>query len=187
MIINKNNRKHGFTLIEMIVASVIFAIVITVYMGVYLATIRANSKMIAMQKTQNEIRYIIESLAREIRLGAINYDYYEAYFHGAIENPTQILALKDNLGNDLYFQVSDNTFQTSYDAITWANITTSNIQIDKMDFYIVPTLNPFTNELVPLRKQPGVIIYLDARYNEKGIMDGRIRLQTFITTRQYKQ
>lgn len=47
--INKNENQ-GFTLIEIMVASVIFLIVVTIYTGVYVATIRVNSKMIALQK-----------------------------------------------------------------------------------------------------------------------------------------
>lgn len=178
---NIKNKKLGFTLIEIIVAAAIFGIVVTVYAGIYIATMKANSKMIAMQKTQNEIRYLMEAIVREVRLGSINYDFYT----DNPDNPRSVLALKDSSGNTMYFGSNGSFATISYDAVNWKSFTSNNIKIQKLDFYITPQTSPYSND-VSLKIQPGVLIYIDALYNQNGQMDGEVKLQTFVSSREYK-
>lgn len=65
----KNNkiRQKGFTLIELLVAITIFAVFITVGASSLVDILRQDQKVSVLRSTQEETRYILESIAREAR------------------------------------------------------------------------------------------------------------------------
>lgn len=179
-----NSDRTGFTLMEMIVAVALFLIVITICIGIFVSSLRANRKFVRMQKVQNDIRYIIDIISKEIRLGTIDYDYY-MYIDG-IENPVLTLALLDSSNDSVYFRVNNGAVQMSFDDVDWSNLSTDNIQIESLDFYIIPSSDPFITNPDTIT-QPLVLLYLYAFYDENESMDGKIKLQTAISSRQYKK
>ncbi len=186
MVIKTNNKKLGFTLLEMVVATAIFAIVMVVYVGIYLATVRANSQITVTQKVQNELRYILESISREVRLGSIDYDFYE----GTWTSQNTVLAIKDNSDNNIYFRGglsgANGVAQMSYDYNSWVDLSTDNLIIDELFFYVIPETDPFVS-MAQNARQPGVLIYLSAHHKKDTSMIGSIKIQTFISSRQYKK
>ncbi len=178
---NWNKQKKGFTLLEMLIATSLFAIIMSIFLGVYLSTLQANNKMIRMQKVQNEMRYILEIMSREIRLGTINYDYYESMGNN---NPVEMLSLKDMSDNIIYFTSDNKNFQMKHNADDWIILNTDYIRIDNLGFYILPTNNPFSQS-ASILEQPAVTVFLEISYNEDGSMDGNIKIQTTISSRQY--
>jgi len=166
----------------MVVATTIFATVSVMYTGIFISTVRVNGKIIAIQRVQNEIRNVLEPIVRETRLGSINYSYYSQ----PIENPQSILALKDVVGNDLYYRMHNGIVQMSYNSNTWIDITSDNVRVNKLNFYISPETSPWiiSNET---KSQPGVLMYMDSNYNKDNKMDGNLKLQTFISSRQYRK
>jgi len=189
----KNNKQRkGFTLIEMIVATALFLTVSTVSIGIFLSVTKANTKINAMQKVENEIRYIIEMISKEARLGTIYYDYYDIVYSGSFENPASILALTDNADNISYFMLdgdgsSAGIVQMSLDdGSTWSDLSTDSVFVDSLDFYLLPNSDPFAQDATII-KQPMVILFLEAHYNRGDSSDGQIRIQTTIGSRQYKK
>ncbi|MBI2052846.1 MAG: prepilin-type N-terminal cleavage/methylation domain-containing protein [Candidatus Ryanbacteria bacterium] len=61
--------KKGFTLLEIIVAVALFAVVATSAVASLLAINGAQKKAVFMQINQDNIRFALESMAREIRTG----------------------------------------------------------------------------------------------------------------------
>ena len=175
---------EGFTLMEMLVAVTLFSIVITICLGIFISSLQANKTFIRMQKVQNDIRYLIDIISKEIRLGTIDYDYNG--YAGNITNPVSILALRDSSNDSVYFRFNNKAVQMGFDDINWSDLTTTNIEIESMDFYIIPSSNPFTANPETVA-QPMVLLYLHAYYNEAGSMDGNLRIQTVISSRQYKK
>ena len=177
---------------EMIVSTALFLTVITISVGIFLSVTKANSKINAMQKVENEIRYIIEIISKEIRLGTIYYNYYELTYGENFENPVPVLALEDNADNISYFVLdgdgsSSGIVQMSLDnGNTWNDLSTSNVIVDSLDFYLLPDSNPFDQESVII-KQPMVTLFLEAHYNKDDFSTGRIKIQTTIGSRQYKK
>lgn len=57
----------GFTLIEVLVASLIFVVVISVAIGVFVSAVTVQSKTDAIQKLSQSARYAIESISREAK------------------------------------------------------------------------------------------------------------------------
>ena len=185
-------QKKGFTLIEMLVATALFLTVITASIGIFLSTIMANSKINAMQKVENEVRYIMEIISKEIRLGTIYYDYYEEVYGESFKNPVPIIALRDNADNISYFALNGDAMSSGIvqmslnDGDTWSDLSTDSIIVDSLDFYLLPDSNPFVQD-AEIIKQPMVILYLQAHYNKQNASDGQIKIQTVISSRQYKK
>ena len=183
--------KAGFTLIEMLVASVLFLIAITTSIGIFLSTVRANNRINAMQEVENEIRYIVEVISKEIRLGIIYYDYYEEIYGESFENPVSILALEDNAHNVSYFALNGDSsspgiVQMSLNGLDWSDLSTDSIVVDSLDFYLSPAEDPFSQDSTIIR-QPLIVLNLNARYNRGEGSEGQIRIQTAIGSRQYKK
>lgn len=174
----KINKNLGFTLLEMIVATAIFAIVSTICIGIYLATIKANAKISAMQKIQNEIRYNVDYISREIRLGSINYDYYNN-----IENPESVLALYDNSKNTIFFRKNNKYIQTSSDNITWNDLSGDNVDVRSLYFYISPIKDP-KKLSVSTTKQELVTIVMEV-FDKN--LESSIKIQTTVSSRNYKR
>jgi len=61
--------KRGFTLIEMMVAISLFAIVMTVSVGALLSLVDANRKAQAMQSVMNNLNIALDGMVRNIRMG----------------------------------------------------------------------------------------------------------------------
>lgn len=63
-------KKHGFTLIEIMVSLAIFAIVVVVATGALLSTIDATKKAQATQTVLTNLNLALEGMTREIRTGS---------------------------------------------------------------------------------------------------------------------
>ncbi|MEK7528648.1 MAG: prepilin-type N-terminal cleavage/methylation domain-containing protein [Patescibacteria group bacterium] len=67
---------HGFTLIEMLVAVSIFAVVATIASGLFINSFRISARTGLENQILNDATFIIERLARDIHENAIDYDEY---------------------------------------------------------------------------------------------------------------
>jgi len=63
---------NGFTLIELLVAMAVFSVVIVAVIGIFLSGIGGTMRSANSQAAQESGRFIMESIAKEIRLGKIN-------------------------------------------------------------------------------------------------------------------
>jgi len=72
---HRGNKQKGFTLIELLVAITIFALFLTVAGTSLVDVLRLEQKANVLRKTQQNTRYILESIIREAR-GA-NGEFYE--------------------------------------------------------------------------------------------------------------
>jgi prepilin-type N-terminal cleavage/methylation domain-containing protein len=60
--------QKGFTLLEMLVAIMIFTLVIGSTVGFFISSIRSQSKVLATQKLLDETSYVIEYMSRTLRM-----------------------------------------------------------------------------------------------------------------------
>ncbi|MAZ67605.1 hypothetical protein CL652_02445 [bacterium] len=68
--LNKQAHTHrGFTLVEMLVAVALFAVVMTVSVGALLAMVDANRKAQALQSVMNNLNVALDGMVRNIRMG----------------------------------------------------------------------------------------------------------------------
>lgn len=66
----RKKQQRGFTLIEMIVAVGLFAIVMVVCIGALLSLVDANRKAQALQSVMNNLNIALDGMVREIREGS---------------------------------------------------------------------------------------------------------------------
>lgn len=69
----KHRRKGaGFTMIELLVGIAVFALAITIALGLLMAGLRSQRKSIAIQNVSDNARYLIGFMAKEIRMSGFN-------------------------------------------------------------------------------------------------------------------
>ncbi len=153
---NKKNNQLGLTLMEMLVAIGIFTTVVLIALTIFVTISDTQKRVISIQKIQEDIRYAVETMAQEIRLGKIDYAYYVAnnidLYPGA--STVETLALIDQTGNYVFFrrqgthleyQTCLSTSSPCPDAATWFVITPAEIEIEQVQFFITPSADPFVN------------------------------------------
>ena len=152
---NKYINNKGFSLMEIIVAMGVFAIIVGASLGIFSTTVNGQRKTSLKTKVQRESQLIMEVMVKKIRTSRIDYAYYTS----GISNPVSELAVidsnddrvvfaRDTIGGNLILTLNDNpsTIMNSTD-----------VQIDDLKFYIEPTTNPFSGGNFP-SKQPKVTI-----------------------------
>jgi len=64
--------RQAFTLIELLVAMAIFTVVITVVFGLFSTALKGQRRVIALQNIQENGRFLLEFIAKELRMSKIN-------------------------------------------------------------------------------------------------------------------
>lgn len=146
----RSNR--GFSLVEMMVAVSLFAVVMTISVGSLLSLIEANRKAQALNSVMNNLNFALENMSRNIRVGSA--------FHCSVSSsvPPNLDTTKDCANGGVLFSFEGNqgdpnvsTDQVVYRFInnrieksidggsSFIGITASEVTIDSMKFYVVGT------------------------------------------------
>src|SRR6185295_11973130 len=132
--------KHGFTLIEAVVATAVFAFVISSILGVYISTLQLDRKTRAERAVINNGSFIMQFLAKEVRNGSINY----ASYAGPIATPAPDLYVV-NQGNELErFYLSGTNIMLSKPSVsaTPSNLNADDVKVTNLKFLISPASDP---------------------------------------------
>jgi len=174
----KSNQK-GFTLIEAVVATAVFAFVVSSILGVYMSTIRLDRKTRAERAVAQNARFIMEYLAKEVRNGTIRY----AGYPGGVANSTLMLTNQANQNLSFYLSGTDLKIDK---AGAVSNLNSDNTRVTKLSFRISPTQNPYTPAKT-VNEQPRVtvIIELASDYGTSTIEQATLNLQSTFATRNY--
>lgn len=149
----KKSLQKGFTLIEALVATALFATTIVAIVGVYLSTVTINRRTDVIRTASENARYLSEYLSKEIRNGQI--DYY-----GPVKSPcsstltasSSSLAIVNIEGDHLCFYLGDANGQISSAGTNlWliknnfaaSKVNSSNVSIKNLIFYVSPIINPY--------------------------------------------
>lgn len=173
----------GFTLAEVVVAVGIFSIASVIISSVYLNANNLHQHTASFQRLQNDGRYIVEKMAREIRAREIKYPV------GIIQPQDHIEFLKDEFGNEVSITRSVDGSSVEYKVNGQAaNLNADDVEITDIKFYIIPTekeewnAEPLTNE------QPRVVIFLKLKNkNINPKYQKEISIQTTISSKVYKR
>ncbi|MEK7560166.1 MAG: type II secretion system protein [Patescibacteria group bacterium] len=150
---NKSHKKMGFTLLEMIVAMGVFIIAVLFSVGSLLSLTNAQKKALVLQSTQDNLRFALETIARDIRTG----DFY--YCGSSISDVPPIPSRKDcsfggpsltfqNVsGNTITYQMKDSRIQKKDGVLNFEPITSLDITVEYLTFYVIGS--PDTDNLHP--------------------------------------
>ncbi len=166
---SSRERSSGFTLIEMMVAVGLFAVVMTISIGSLLSLVNANRKAQSLQTVVNNLNVALDSMVRSIRMG---YNYH-CIASGGITDPQNCqmgdtyLAFESENGdttnpNDqwVYQYVPGSGTIPGYIEKSvdsgghWIPITAAGITIESAKFYVVGSTPGSQGDLV----QPKVVI-----------------------------
>lgn len=152
---NRNGtRARGFTVIEMMVAVALFAVVMLVSAGALLSLSTANRKAQALQSVMNNLNITLDSMVRSIRAGST--------FHCGVSGSVNVPQDCGNGGTQFAFEPHGGSASTASDqrvyafvpptssengyiqrsedgGATWVRITAPEISITDMQFYVVGT------------------------------------------------
>jgi prepilin-type N-terminal cleavage/methylation domain-containing protein len=164
-----SHTERGFTLVEMIVAVGLFAVVMLVSVGALLSLVGANRKAQALQSVMNNLNVAVDGMVRSIRMGSIYHcgqsgilssgmtsldcpigDQYFAFepFHSgeAAVPPWVYWYATDENGIGRLYKAEDGT-------LNGTPITAPEVSIDSVKFYVVGSTRGDT-------QQPKVLIVI---------------------------
>ena len=172
MIYNKD--KKGFTLVELIVGVAIFSLVIMIAVSLLTAALRAQRKSIAIQNVQDNSRYLIGFIAKEIRMSEIK----------NLDGPSATLSIYHLEHLDVEYKFTGNTGNPNTE---W--------QITRKDVDGVATLNSdevkvegtfYVDGKGVDEKQPRVTIIMKVRTTGDKVEErAEINLQTTLSQRDF--
>lgn len=145
------NKQSGFTLVEIIVSTAIFVVVMVAMLGLLTQTLQINRRVQANRELVQGSRIFTETIAKEVRNGRIDYDspFNDCDPVNYTEEINQSLAILTRSGDRLCFYLSANgsfylkkqTTSGQYiDSVFDAN--RFKINPDTFRFYVNPQDNP---------------------------------------------
>ena len=192
-------KTQGFTLLEMVIATGIFAIVMVILTQVFLATSSAQRKSTAILASQSEARYVLEVIARKVRSGFIFYDHYAGSSPSSPESEFALLDLADN-GTVFTLETVPANCPSAESApcikmladiggtaTTTQYLTGKGLKVQNLAFYISPSTNPFIPFAVS-SSQPRVTIVMSIQsIGNKPDQIATSFVQTTVSSRYYKR
>lgn len=184
----RTSGQKGFTIIEAVVATGVFAFVVASALGVYMAVLRLDSKSRAERSVQQNARFIMDYLAKEIRNGAIDYSG---------TNDVDTLTIFNQLSQEEIFNyntagcnegagdVTQCVLQLTKTGIGTTNLNSSDVRITRLRFFLDPDADPFNLDN-DTHMQPHVTVVMrvesaSLKNSERGILD----VQSTFTVRDY--
>ena len=125
--------QSGFTLVETIAAAVIFGFIVTVFASVFVDTSNLQKKAFNIQQTEENANIILESMAKEIRVGVVP----ESSNTSCPSAPSNILTFQHETNGAIqyYLDLGSNSIARSVNGV--ANIINSNaVEFTRLQFCI---------------------------------------------------
>jgi len=179
--------KTGFSLIEVLVATSLFVIIITASLNIFKMVIDSQRSAIATQNVEESLKYFLEVTGKEIRMAKRNSD-------GACSLPSTDIFHTNTASTTLVFKNYQNhcvSYSLSYDNASQVNrftisrdgvtgyITPAKINVDELNFVLRPEGGVNSN-------QPTVTMEMVAHALGKDSARSEMRIQTTLTSRYYK-
>lgn len=199
--------EQGFTLAELVVVIGVFSLILVATSDIFMRSQKIQRRTAALERLQDDARYIMNKIASEIRAGAIDYGYYYKIITPPPDLASSIeeLAIINFDGKKLRFKKGDApcpdvtvsapcilmTDQGDISSPSWGSATSKTVRVEKLTFMISPSKDPFTpNEdgSYEADEQPRVTIILALAAAVRGQQEpARTTLQTTVSTRPYKR
>ncbi len=169
---NSRPSNAGFTLIEIITAFLIFSIILTVFSSVFLSSSRLQKKAFNIQQAEENANYILESMAKEIRVSRIS-----GPDSNCPSSPVTSLSITHPVNGSIIYSLSGTSVQRTVNG-TVTTISSNTVDFTRLQFCISGT---------PVReardfKQPRVTILASIK-SKKTQQQAGIDIQTTVSQR----
>lgn len=175
------NFQKGFTLIEAVVATALFAFVVSSTLGVYLSTIQLDRKTRAQRAVAQNARFILEYLVKEVRNGQI--DYSRA--NNCVNSSTVVCVINQAAeAEKISYDGSANLVLTKNGSST--NLNSAAGKVASCKFYLQPAGDPFTAAKT-YSEQPRVTMTMGliSNYGSGPTDHATLNLETTFSPRYY--
>ena len=189
---NTKKNLRGFTLAEMLVTVGVFAITMTVSSSIFINVNNLQQQTANMAKLQNEGRYILEKISKEIRGRELDYAQINL---DSVTGLTDTLVFKpDEFGETytVYYNTNNKSINvqtyTEVAGIKTAILSSEEITVDKMQFRISPTTDPYDISVSssPLEQSRVTIMMEIKNANTMERYQKKLLLQTTISSKNYR-
>ena len=140
---------RGFTLIEMIVATALFSVVMLVSVGALLSLVAANRKAQALHSVMNNLNVALDGMVRSIRMGSTyhcgggDYTVPQDCLNGDALLAFEPFGGDLNDGQDqwvyFYDETTNRIYKSDNSGINSLAITAPSVTIDDLTFYVIGT------------------------------------------------
>jgi len=159
-----NNKESGLTLIELIVAIGIFGLVVSMAFGVFGLALTSQRRIIALRNVEDNIRFTVESMAREARTGK--------NFNGGIDS----LSFTNAKGDSVIYRLNGSIVEKSSDGgAGYSAVTGSETTVNYLNFYLM-------GQMPGDGVQPRITITIGA-VSQVGNQSANLKVQTTISGR----
>lgn len=166
---------RGFTLLEMLISTGIFAVVIIMAVGAMISLNQAQVKATNIHNIQDNIRFALEFMTKEIRTGT-NFTVFDCNPSGCTE-----IRFTRQQGDNVGYCLSSGTmlrFILPSTCATGSAVTSSAVVINKLFFNVIG------HTVGPTDGQPRITVTIEARsVNPTLRLETNFDLQTTITSR----
>lgn len=139
MITSKNlklktkNFQAGFTLVEVIVSSFVFSIIVVVTIGLFVQILALERRSFASQKIQENGLFIIELMSREIRVSQIQ-------DQDSPDCTATTLTIIHPVNGIVTYSLNNNVLQRTADGIT-TDLSSSDVSFSRLNFCIMGSVS----------------------------------------------
>jgi len=175
----KKAGQKGFTIIEAVVSTAVFTFAIASALGVYMATVRLDSKSRSERSVQQNARFIMDYISKEIRNGTIDYS-------GTNDQDTLTIVNQLNQQEIFDWGGSNNpNISITKAGLGTTNLNSSDVRVTRLRFFLFPTTDPF-NLANDSHVQPHVTVVMTIQStNPKFIESATMNIQSTFAVRDY--
>lgn len=180
-------KQKGLTLVEVLIVLAIFSITALLAINILLNYLKIENQLLAKQSLENNLRFTLESLARDIRESRIDYDYYVDQGILLVDVVDE-LALRDQENSQIIYE-ADEFVPGQYSLLKNNELVHSpDIYLTQVKFHVRPEESPWGLAVgtgTIYNTQPVVMILLTGVSETKKGDIYEVDLQTTITSRYY--
>jgi type II secretory pathway component PulJ len=174
---NKYDKQKGLTLIEVIVATSIFVLMIIATMAIYFNILKSQQNTRALMLVQQEAKYVLAVISKDIRMS-------EIMSAGGINSILDIKAFKIIDDPDYGYEETSNKYYLENNKLIKKigtkeyQLTSDRLKVDNLYFYVYKTST-----------QARVTIVMTVSNNQGSLPEAqkKISLQTTVSSRIYEK
>ena len=166
-----NLDKNGFTLFETLVAVAMVALIITTVIGIFLSTVSGGQRVTQLKTVEDNARYSMETISREIRMALTIYEDEE-------DKCDDELDFINSNGESQRYSLSGGQLIKTVTGVS-EEITSQKVKVSELVFCV----NDFIDDDGDLQLQPRINILMTIESVKDPLV--KISLQTTVSLRAY--
>ena len=168
--LNIKKSQAGFTIVEVLVTSLIFSIIAIILSAIFIKIINIERRGFAVQKIQDNALLVLEEMSRDMRVSRIS-------DQESSNCTATTITLTHPIKGTVVYRTSSGIVQRSVGGGSYVDVSGSNVNFTRMNFCILGSL---TND----NQSPRVSIVTSVQ-NRTGKEILQINLQTTTTSRNF--